>query len=117
MKILANEKFPRSAVDAMRSAGHDVLWARTEMAGVGDDEILRRAQSEGRIVVSFDKDFGELAFRWGLPASCGVILFRFVVVSPELASRRVIEALDGGADWSGHFAVVDEFRVRLRALP
>lgn len=47
----------------MRNAGHDVLWARTDMPGAMDDVILQRAQDDERLVISFDKDFGEMAFR------------------------------------------------------
>jgi predicted nuclease of predicted toxin-antitoxin system len=54
------------AVEALRAIGHNVLWARTDMPGKSDDAILRQAQREDRLVVTFDKDFGELAYRWGL---------------------------------------------------
>jgi hypothetical protein len=40
---------------------------------------LERAQREGRVVMTFDKDFGELAFRHGLAASVGVVLFRITI--------------------------------------
>jgi len=91
MKLLANENFPLLAVKALQDLGHDVLWARTDMRGEADDVILHRAQAEDRVVVTFDKDFGELAFRWGLPASCGVILFRLRTQSPDYVRNRVVE--------------------------
>ena len=65
MKLLANENFPLLAVKALQDLGHDVLWARTDMRGEADDVILHRAQAEDRLVVTFDKDFGELAFPVG----------------------------------------------------
>ena len=117
MKLLTNENFPLLAVVALRDAGHDVLWARTDMAGKADDVILQRAQDEERVVVTFDKDFGELAFRWGLPAGCGVILFRLRTQSPEYIRERVVETLAERADWTGHLIVVEEFRIRIRPLP
>jgi predicted nuclease of predicted toxin-antitoxin system len=61
------------------------------MRGTTDDAILARAQSELRILISQDKDFGELAFRSGLPADCGVILFRLQGQSPEADQLRMIE--------------------------
>jgi predicted nuclease of predicted toxin-antitoxin system len=117
MKLLANANFPKLAVVALRDVGHDVLWAHTDMIGAADDVILQRAQDEERLVVTFDKDFGELAFRWGLPASCGVILFRLRTQSPEYVRDRVVETLAERADWTGHFFVVEEHRVRMRPLP
>ena len=116
MKILANENFPLLAVEGLRDAGHDVLWARTDMAGKADDVILQRAQDEERLVFTFDKDFGELAFRRGLPASCGVALFRLATQSPEHVRDRVIGIVEGRADWAGKFFVVEEHRTRVRAL-
>ena len=83
MRILANENFPQTAVDALRGDGHDVKWVRTESPGISDREVLAHAQLDGRIVVTFDKDFGELAFRFGLPAACGIILFRLTTPSPS----------------------------------
>ena len=118
MKLLANENFPLLAVKALQDLGHDVLWARTDMRGEADDVILHRAQAEDRLVVTFDKDFGELAFRWGLPASCGVILFRLRTLSPDYVRNRVVEILAAraDADWLGHFFVVEEYRIRVRPL-
>ena len=76
MRILADENFPGDAVAALRDQGHDVLWVRADAPGITDREVLSLAQAEGRIVITFDKDFGELAFRFGLPASSGIVLFR-----------------------------------------
>ena len=117
MRLLANENFPGPAVDALRAAGHDVLWARLDMPGADDPTILGRAQHEQRIVLTFDKDFGDLAFYYGLPAECGVILFRIGIPSPEIAAARAVAELAARTDWAGKFAVIDEHRVRVRPLP
>ncbi|MCA9257650.1 MAG: DUF5615 family PIN-like protein [Planctomycetales bacterium] len=117
MKFLANENFPHLAVNGLRSAGYDVIWARTDMTGKADDVILQRAQDENRIVVTFDKDFGELAYRWGLPSGSGVILFRLVMQSPEHVRDRVAAVFSQHAEWIGNFTVVEEHRIRVRPLP
>jgi predicted nuclease of predicted toxin-antitoxin system len=117
MRLLADENFPGPAVAALRAAGHDVLWARTDLAAQSDPMILNRAVAEDRVVLTFDKDFGDLAFHWGLPASCGVILFRITVTSPEVAARRAVAELSTRTDWAGKFAVIDDYRVRIRPLP
>jgi predicted nuclease of predicted toxin-antitoxin system len=67
MRLLANENFPGVAVEALRNRGHDVVWIRTDAPGSGDREVLARAAAETRTVVTFDKGFGALAFRYGLP--------------------------------------------------
>ncbi len=117
MRILANENFPGDAVRALQQRGHDVVWIRADAPGARDVDILARAQREERIVITFDKDFGELAFRSGLPASSGVVLFRISLPSPAHVARMAVAALESRADWAGHFAVVEEWRIRMTPLP
>jgi predicted nuclease of predicted toxin-antitoxin system len=117
MRLLANENFPYDAVMALRKDGHDVVWIRTESPGSLDEDILARARRESRVLVTFDKDFGELAFRSKLPASCGIILFRITPRSPEFVARLTTRAIGSRNDWVGHFAVIEEHRVRMRPLP
>ncbi|MBI4321717.1 MAG: DUF5615 family PIN-like protein [Chloroflexi bacterium] len=117
MRILANENVAADAVEALRSTGHDVAWVRTDDPGSPDPEVLERAQSEGRILVTFDKEFGELAFRWGLPAHSGVVLFRVQVRDSAQAAALVVRALETRSDWAGHFSVVEVDRIRMTPLP
>jgi predicted nuclease of predicted toxin-antitoxin system len=117
MRILANENVPGDAVAALRARGHDVLWARTDMPASADAAVLSRAQTESRLVVTFDKDFGELAFRARLPASTGVLLFRTAMPSSTAVAALVVAAVESRADWAGHFAVIDDDRIRMTPLP
>jgi predicted nuclease of predicted toxin-antitoxin system len=117
MRLLTNENLPSSVVDALRDRGHDVLAVKESMRGADDQAILARAQSESRLVVTQDKDFGELAFRLGLPAECGVILFRLTGDDPNADVRRIVEVIDSRTDWAGQFAVATDDRLRMRALP
>jgi predicted nuclease of predicted toxin-antitoxin system len=117
LRLLANENFPWEAVEALRKDGHDVTWVRTDCPGITDTEVLRRSHHENRIVVTFDKDFGELAFRSGLHSSPGVILFRVTPRSPGFVAGLAVKALRTRSDWAGHFSVVQENRVRMIPLP
>ncbi|CAN5721871.1 hypothetical protein BH10CHL1_BH10CHL1_00850 [soil metagenome] len=93
------------------------MWIRTDSPGVIDEVVLARAIAENRVLLTFDKDFGELAFRRGLPATCGSILFRTTPTSGPEAARKVSAALVSRTDWPGHFSVIDERRIRMRPLP
>jgi predicted nuclease of predicted toxin-antitoxin system len=117
MRILANENVPGAVVNALRERGHDVLFVKESMRGAGDQTVLAAAQAEERLVVTFDKDFGELAVRIGLPARSGVVLLRLRGPRPEIDNARAVAALTSRDDWSGHFAVVTDDRIRLRPLP
>jgi hypothetical protein len=66
LKIVADENVPGEAIEALRRLGHDVIWTRIQAPGSPDESILALAQSESRIVITFDKDFGELAFCYSL---------------------------------------------------
>lgn len=84
MRLLANENFPRSAVEALREAGHDIHWVRLEMPGATDVDVLACAQKEKRILLTFDKDFGELAFQAGLNSSIGIFALPNSTAFPRL---------------------------------
>ena len=117
MRLLANENFPADAIEALRKRGHDVAWIRTDAPGSTDHQVLERAQAENRILVTFDKDFGELAFRTKLPSSSGVVLFRISLPSSEHIARVAVQVLESRTDWSDHFSVIEDTRVRMTPLP
>ena len=116
MRFLANENFPRAAVEGLRAAGHDVAWIRTEAPGATDEQVLARSRDEGRVLITFDKDFGELVLRRGLSASQGVVLLRLPLAGPEELVARAVAALTARGDWAGHFSVIEGDRVRMRPL-
>lgn len=116
MNFLANENFPLDAVTILRQEGHDVVWIRTDSPGITDEIVLARAITENRILLTFDKDFGELAIRRGLPATCGIILFRTTATSGPEAARKVSAVIASRTDWPGHFTVADDRRIRMRLL-
>jgi predicted nuclease of predicted toxin-antitoxin system len=117
MRLIVNENVSGTVIRTLRERGRDVLSVKESLRGSGDAEILARAQADERVLVTHDKDFGELAFRYGLPAASGVVLLRLSGADPESDNRRVLQVLESGVDWTGHFAVVTEDRVRIRPLP
>ncbi len=117
MRLLANENFPGEAVEALRARGHDVVWARIESPGMPDPDVLKRAIGENRILITFDKDFGALAFRAKPPVAAGIVLFRITTRSPSFVADLAVTALESRADWANHFSVVEEARIRMTPLP
>lgn len=67
MKVLLDACVWCGVAPELRAAGHDVIWAGDWPSDPGDEEILARACQEGRVLVTLDKDFGELAVAKGLP--------------------------------------------------
>lgn len=79
--------------------------------------MLEWAFEERRVLLTLDKDFGELAFRRGLPATSGIVLVRLAGDSPDLDNARALAALTSRDDWVGHFSVITDDRIRMRRLP
>lgn len=117
MKFLADENFPRAALLLLRQSGFDVAAIAETRPGLPDSEVLSMASAEGRTLLTFDKDFGELAFRRGLPAACGVILFRTGSLKPSESAGLTLATLQSDADWAGHFCVVSDRKIRITPLP
>ena len=86
-RMLANENAPVDVMMALRAVGQGVTWMWDVGPGSPDDHVLVLAFAEGRIVRTFDKDFGELAFRLGQRATPGVILLRPRLRSPDYFVR------------------------------
>jgi hypothetical protein len=114
MRFLADENFPGAAVDALVRAGHDVVWIGIVAPGMPDAEVFRWAARESRIILTFDKDFGEIARGASLPDACGIVLFRLPMPSSAGVGIRLANLLGSRSDWSGHFSVVEADRVRMR---
>lgn len=87
------------------------------MPGASDGNVLARAKAEGRLLLTFDKDFGALVYHRGRSASAGIVLFRIARPSAAAIAKSIVRILDSRSDWSGHFTVVEEHIVRMRILP
>ncbi|MDD1521422.1 MULTISPECIES: DUF5615 family PIN-like protein [Bradyrhizobium] len=115
-RFLADENFPGSAVDAVRASGHDVIWIRASAPGSSDREVLAQASHEQRILITFDKDFGELAKASSLPTACGIVLLRIPPPAPGRIGKVLADLILARDDWAGHFSVIEPGRVRMRPL-
>jgi predicted nuclease of predicted toxin-antitoxin system len=113
LKLLLDENIGRSTSEALRRQGHDVSWIGGDSAGTADPAIMAQAEREGRVVVTKDKDFGELAFKNG-QAHKGVILLRLADERPENTLSVILGVLHHLAHRKPPFFVVasdTEFRL------
>ncbi len=92
MKLLLDSCVWGGAVERLRAAGHDVVWSGDWPADPGDEEILARAFAEGRVLVTLDKDFGELAILRGLPHAGILRLVGLSVLQQAEVTLRVVQA-------------------------
>jgi predicted nuclease of predicted toxin-antitoxin system len=117
MNILADECVAAEVVARLRADGHDVEAAGDSAAGATDDDVLARAAAAGRILLTADKDFGELVHRLGR-AHAGVVLLRLAGMPPADRTEAVSAVFrDRAAELPGNFAVVEPDVVRIRRPP
>lgn len=103
-------------VAGLRDDGHDVWYARESAQGASDETILEYAMAAERILLTEDKDFGELVVRLGLPA-WGIVLLRMNPADSVFKIRRLREVLQNHAErLAGSFVVVDQTQARFRML-
>lgn len=80
-------------------------------------DILERAHVENRIVLTFDRDYGELIYKHKLPAPDGVVYFRFDPSTPEEPAKILLDIKERGkTSLSGKFTVVERGRIRQRPI-
>ena len=113
MKILLDSCVWGKARQELETAGHDVVWSGDWPSDPGDEEILARAHDEGRVLVTLDKDFGELAVLRGQLHN-GIL--RLVNISAHQQAAVCLEVLAGhGADLaSGALVTAELGRLRIR---
>jgi predicted nuclease of predicted toxin-antitoxin system len=118
MRFLADENFPLPSVELLSGSGHDVAAVAREAPGASDEEVLGRAAQEGRILLTFDRDFGSLIYQRGAPVPEGLVYFRFVPSSLEEPALFILALIDRPEpSILGTFTVAERDRVRQRPLP
>lgn len=116
MLFLANENFPVPSIHFLRHLGYDVKSVWEDSPSIDDASVMQLARIEGRIILTFDSDYGELIYREGLTSPAGIIYLRFVPTHPTDAGERLAQLLSS-LNFSGMFTVVSDKAVRQRPLP
>src|SRR6185295_14040343 len=110
MKFLADANTPGLLVEALTSLGHEVFWAYT-VPRTPDIELIEKAARERLVVITFDKDFGELVFKRG--HSVAVVLIRLRDTSMKETVSLVTNLVSSeGENLNRLFCVVENTRIR-----
>ena len=114
MKILADEGVDRPIVERLRQNSHQVWYVAEMEPGIADEVVLDLANREGAVLLTADKDFGELVFRQERITK-GVILIRLAGISPVRKAEIVASALAAhGGEMEEAFTVISPGAVRIR---
>ncbi len=114
MNFLADESVDQPIVERLRRAGHPTRAIVEMTPGISDDLVLHLANADGAMLLTADKDFGELVFRQGQIAE-GVILIRLAGLASASKAEVVAQAVaEHAAAMRGCFTVIEPGRVRIR---
>jgi predicted nuclease of predicted toxin-antitoxin system len=116
MNFLADENIETEIVDLLRNSGYEVEYVLEMSPGVGDKEIVSRANKNNSILVTSDKDFGELVFRQRLVHN-GVILIRLHGIATEKKAEIVLNFVkEYNSKIPNSFSVITKSNIRIRSL-
>jgi predicted nuclease of predicted toxin-antitoxin system len=116
MRFLADENVSRLVIERLRRGGFDVASVRDMTPGAQDNDVLRAADIEDRILITEDHDFGELVIRQRLPVR-GVILLALDRLSNAMEADVVADIVSVHADkLPGNLVVIEPGRIRVRPL-
>lgn len=117
MKFLANENVPLASIRLLRETGHRIDAIIEDSPGIKDEDVLHRSAIEKSILLTFDRDYGELIFKRNLPPPAGIIFFRFTPKTSLETAHYLLELLEvPGLDFEGRFTTVKRDSVRQRLL-
>ena len=114
MNILADESVDRQIVERLRQAGHGVTYIAEMEPGISDEIVLQRANEKEALLLTVDKDFGELTYRQKL-IHHGVVLIRLAGLSNQVKADVVAQALrERGGEFVNAFTVISPGMIRVR---
>jgi predicted nuclease of predicted toxin-antitoxin system len=116
MHFVVDENVSQHVVRRLRALGFDVTSIAGTLSGMSDTEVLKVAEAEGRMLITEDRDFGELVVRQRLGVR-GVILLELDRLSNTAEADRVAEVIAFNVEkLAGNLTVIEPARVRIRPL-
>ncbi|MBM3500496.1 MAG: hypothetical protein FJX74_17700 [Armatimonadetes bacterium] len=117
-RFLADECFPLRSAERLRAHGHDVAAVSVDTPGASDEDVLSRAVDEHRVLLTLDRDYGDLVYARGSRPPVGIVYFRFDPETPTEPADRLLRVLAaGGVQLEGVLTVLSRGAIRQRRLP
>jgi predicted nuclease of predicted toxin-antitoxin system len=113
MRVLIDSCVSGQAAAVVRQAGHDVVWCGDWPSDPGDEQILRTSDADSRVLVTIDKDFGELVFVQGIIHAGLIRLAGFRAAEQGTAIVRLLATYEAEL-LAGAIITAEPWRVRVR---
>ncbi len=115
MEFLADESCDFRVVDALRRAGHEVVAVVEAMRGAPDADVIEAAVAGQRVLLTEDRDFGQLVFAAGVGVGCGVLYIRCPEPARPTLPEQIVTVVERlGRELATSFVVWSPQRVRIR---
>ena len=115
MRFLANENFPFPSIRFLRQAGYHISSVSEQFSGISDYEVIEKAKVDNSIILTFDKDYGEIIFKHGQENPPAVIFFRFKGENPVKAGQLLIALIENKKiKLENKFTVIEKESIRQR---
>lgn len=115
--FVADEHIPFGSISLLRESGYRVVSIREDYQSADDEIILELAENEKMVVVTNDRDFGELVYREKVKFSAGLIYCRLgKITATEIGELILYNVREYGAEFEGKFTVLSRGRFRQRDL-
>jgi predicted nuclease of predicted toxin-antitoxin system len=116
VRLLVDACVARQIVQALRSDAHDVTYVEELGGNPSDEELLRLAVATERVIVTRDKDFGELAVRQHVPHR-GILQIRRLPLREQIEACRAAIAKHADDLAKNCIVTVQPGRIRIRRSP
>jgi predicted nuclease of predicted toxin-antitoxin system len=114
MKFVADENIDQPIIARLRKDGHDVYAVTDMLAGIPDEDVLEHANQKGVVLLTADKDFGELIYR-DKRYTCGIVLIRLAGLTAREKVEIVAGVINGHtAEPENAFTVISPRNLRIR---
>lgn len=117
ISFLANENIPLKSIFLIREAGYTIYSVSEIMAGSKDAVVLKYACENRLIILTFDRDYGELIYRHKSPIPEGIVFFRFVPLKSSEPAEILLQILkQKKVSFTRKFTVIEKDKIRQRHL-
>ena len=115
MIVLADESVNRFVVRELRNQGLQVISIAEECPGIRDQDVIAMANNKQALLVTADRDFGDLVFRDRHQSHFGVLLLRIDELNNEEQAKLVATTfLNPSLRMEGNFSVLKPRTIRIR---
>lgn len=115
-KFLADENFPVPSHRFLVEHGVDIVHIGIDLPSISDKAVIEKANEEQRVIITLDRDHGDLIFLRKVKAPIGIVYFQLPKYRPTELGERMLIMIEDGFKFEDHFTVIAPNGIRQRAI-